>query len=121
MGWGRWLLLGDFGQQLDLHDAQASVERLRRSLSLSRGTDQKQDHRLDELEGQVLRLGAAFAALAQVLTDKGNVTAAELSAAIDAQVVIAEREAGERSAADDAAAKHKQAELARRRADRRRS
>jgi hypothetical protein len=32
MGWGRWLLFGDLGQQMDLADQRAEMDTLRRQL-----------------------------------------------------------------------------------------
>ena len=32
MGWGRWLLLGDLGQQMDLADHQAEIDNLKEEL-----------------------------------------------------------------------------------------
>ena len=121
MGWGRYFLLGDFGQQLDLNDLKSRVERLHGSLAGGRNVDTAQNRRLDELELQMLHLTAGFAALTELLTKKGIVSREELAAAIDAQVTAAERAAAERSAAAAEEAKQTQAALARRRAERRKS
>ncbi len=32
MGWGRMLLLGDWGQQMDIHDQRADIEALKRQI-----------------------------------------------------------------------------------------
>ncbi len=50
MGWGRMLLLGNVGQQLDIRDAQANQESLRACLTNAVAA-LNQNLRLDEAQG----------------------------------------------------------------------
>ena len=87
MGWGRYLLLGDLGQQLDISDQRQEIENLRNDLRRTRmaggGTNDVARLRADNDE---LRL--YLAALVRLLTSKGVVTRDELTkivAMVDAE------------------------------------
>lgn len=90
MGWGRMLLLGDLGQQLDLHDQKQEIDSLRRELrsaSASRATHGL-DQRVAQLERENDELRLYLAALIRHLTAKGVVNAIDLRGivrAIDAE------------------------------------
>lgn len=90
MGWGRMLLLGDLGQQLDLQDQKQEIESLRRELrSASAGrTNSGVDRRVARLEQENDELRLYLAALIRHLTAKGVVDAAnlrEIVQAVDAE------------------------------------
>jgi hypothetical protein len=121
VSWMRFWLLGDLGQQLDLHDAQDRLSRLGASLAAERGVDRRQDDRLDLLEREVLVLEAGFSAVVQLLRDKGIVAAEELESAIGRQVGAAEARLAERRKAEAAEAKERAAALAQRKSQRRKS
>lgn len=53
MGWGRFFLLGDIGQQLDISDARAELDRERRSRAQSQIELREQIARLDEENDQL--------------------------------------------------------------------
>lgn len=91
MGWGRYFLLGDFGQQLDLSDQKAELEQMREELMRSRmttvsassGTEAlKRDLHALQCENDELRL--YIAALIRLLVSKGTVTKEELTAIVNA-------------------------------------
>jgi len=84
MGWGRYLLLGDFGQQLDLGDQKAEIEELREELRQRRepGVDVAGQIRQLQDENDELRLYVA--ALARILVSKGVIGKEELRRVVDA-------------------------------------
>ena len=67
MGWGRMFLLGNFGQQMDIHDMKRQVESQQ-----SRDLDQDQQIAALWKENQELKL--AVTALTNLLVSKGVVT-----------------------------------------------
>ena len=79
MGWGRMLLLGDLGQQLDLQDQKQEIESLRRELrSASAGrTNSGVERRVARLEQENDELRLYLAALIRHLTAKRIVDAAD--------------------------------------------
>lgn len=79
MGWGRMFLLGDFGQQMDIHDMKRQVESQQ-----SRDLDQDQQIAALWQENQELKL--AVTALTNLLVSKGVISqddAASIGRAIE--------------------------------------
>ena len=79
MGWGRFFLLGDIGQQLDLGDVRQALEHQDRR-------DRTQEESIQQLwrENQEIKLVATT--LVRLLVSQGVVTrdeAAQISAAIE--------------------------------------
>ena len=87
MGWGRYLLLGDLGQQLDLSDQKREMDTLRDELRRNRmSSDNTNDIGQLRAENDELRL--YLAAVVRLLTSKGVVTREELKnivAVVDAE------------------------------------
>jgi hypothetical protein len=87
MGWGRYLLLGNIGQQLDLSDQKQEIDTLRNELRCSRvSSGGVNDVAQLREENDELRL--YLTALVRLLTSKGVVTREELEsivAAVDAE------------------------------------
>ncbi|MCL4692914.1 MAG: hypothetical protein KJ060_10450 [Candidatus Hydrogenedentes bacterium] len=91
MGWGRLLLLGNVGQQLDLSDQKAEIDELRRELSRNRhlsGANAvdlgpvERDIRALQQENDELRL--YLTAVVRLLVSKGAVSQDELIAIVNA-------------------------------------
>ncbi len=91
MGWGRLLLLGNVGQQLDLSDQKAEIDELRRELAYNRHTSVadanelgtvERDIRMLQRENDELRL--YLTAVIRLLVNKGAVTQDELIAIVNA-------------------------------------
>ena len=101
MGWMRFILLGDIGQQLDLSDHEARMSRMARS---GRSRDAEQDDRLRELEAEVMQLNAGLAAVVNLVRSKGLAIDQEIVSALEG----AARE-GERTAAAKESAKQERA------------
>lgn len=101
MSWMRWLLLGDFGQQIDLHRHADRLYGLQRRLVGKATTDAQQNDRIEALEREVLMLAAGLTAVIDLLREKGIATPQEVDAALSRGTAAAEAAAKER---DEAAA-----------------
>src|SRR5688572_25557461 len=73
MGLGRWLLLGDLGQQMDLADQKAEIERIKNELR-SQSELPSTDRRLEELERENDTLRLYLSAVIRLLQFKKIVT-----------------------------------------------
>lgn len=84
MGWGRMLLLGNLGQQLDIEDQRREIQELRsRVRGESRGAARDIELRLDVLERQSDEMKLYLAALVRYLAAKGQIDLAEFGKLID--------------------------------------
>lgn len=79
MGWGRMMLLGNWGQQMDIEEQRSEIERLRRTVQSVRRDRGDADLRQDIAE---LRLYVAV--LVRMLVAKNVVTREELEALVAA-------------------------------------
>jgi len=79
MGWGRFFLLGNLGQQLDLSDHEAEIRRMKNELRRSRGTSPDTNSRLQRLELDVDEMRLYLAALFRLLISKGILSKDEVS------------------------------------------
>ena len=79
MGWARAMLLGDVGNQLDIQDARAELERLRRSTSFGETRDREQDERIRALADENEQLKLCTIALVRLLVSKGVLAAADVT------------------------------------------
>jgi len=84
MGWGRMLLLGNLGQQLDINDTQAALQSLASQLQAGQRVDRNVTQRLDELSRENAELKLYLAALVRLLSTKQVITREELTAIVDA-------------------------------------
>lgn len=84
MGWGRMLLLGNFGQQLDIEEQKQELRELRdRMESGSNSGDMSMGMRLDMLERQSDELKLYLAAIVRHLTAKGAITMKDFEKLVD--------------------------------------
>ena len=84
MGWGRWLLLGDLGQQWDLEDQQSELNELRSRLRAKRRSMQAITDQLEELQRENEELKLYLAAMIRLMTAKGIASKEEIFALVDA-------------------------------------
>ena len=84
MGWGRYLLLGDLGQQLDLSDQKRELEDLREELRRSRGSSRGSGGDLAALQAENDELRLYVAAITRLLISKGIVSREEMRRIVDA-------------------------------------
>ena len=73
MGWGRWLILGDISQQLDISDQKRELERMRGELHARRLASKSTGARLDRLQEENEELKLYMAALIRLVLDGDNV------------------------------------------------
>lgn len=71
MGWGRFLLLGDLGQQLDVQEQADTIARLRRSAANDAGKNWEQDQQIEELFRENTELKHYISQLVSLLSAKG--------------------------------------------------
>jgi hypothetical protein len=84
MGWGRMLLLGNIGQQLDIQDTERTLAQLADQLRESGQFDREVVQRIDQLAAENAELKLYLAAIVRLLVAKNTVTASELKAIVDA-------------------------------------
>ena len=84
MGWGRMLLFGNFGQQMDLDDHEAEIASLRRKLERSTDRVARSSAELQRLTDENDELKLYIAAILRVLVSKNVVTQAELQSLVQA-------------------------------------
>lgn len=84
MGWGRMLLLGDLGQQLDIRDTQAALTRMAQQLRDGNRFDHDVARNVNELSRENAELKLYLAAVTRLLVAKGVVTPRELADIVDA-------------------------------------
>ncbi len=84
MGWGRYLLLGSLGQQLDLSDQRAEIDQLRNELRTARVAGPAGPGPIRQLQQENDELRLYIAALVRILVNKRVVTAEELREVVEA-------------------------------------
>jgi hypothetical protein len=83
MGWGRMLLLGNLGQQLDIHDTERALAEIQDQLRATGQFDREVSRRLDHLATENAELKLYLAAVVRLLVAKNVVTATELEQIVD--------------------------------------
>jgi hypothetical protein len=93
MGWGRWLLLGDLGQQMDLADHEAEIENLKKQLQSKPTLPSSVEQRLETLQRENDELKLYLAAVLRLLVAKRLATVDEIKtvvAAVDREDGVAD-------------------------------
>lgn len=83
MGWGRMLLLGDLGQQLDIHDTRTALAQIQDQLRATGQFDHEVSRRLDQLATENAELKLYLAAVVRLLVAKGVIAPGELKEIVD--------------------------------------
>jgi Tfp pilus assembly protein PilO len=86
MGWGRMLLLGNLGQQMDIQDQQDQIAELQDQLRGLRVQSSTPDlaARVDQLERELDEMRLYAAALIRYLAEKGVLDKAEFAGLVEA-------------------------------------
>ena len=85
MGWGRMLLLGNWGQQMDIEDQRQEIRRLKREMrSRSRDAGADLARRMDELEAENDELKLYMAAMLRYFASKGQLDVTQFRAIVEA-------------------------------------
>jgi len=83
MGWGRMLLLGNVGQQLDIQDTERALTQLAQQLRETGQFDHEVARRLDQITAENAELKLYLAAVLRLLVSKNVVTPDELKGIVD--------------------------------------
>ena len=84
MGWGRMLLLGNLGQQLDIEEQRQEIQALRRRVRAESGAAARDiEVRLDILERQSDEMKLYLAALVRYLASKGQIDLHEFAKLVE--------------------------------------
>jgi hypothetical protein len=84
MGWGRMLLLGNVGQQLDIGDLDQTVAAMRAAFERNQGEDREQARSIEELQQENHELKLYLATLVRLLVAKGVLKQEEVDSAVQA-------------------------------------
>lgn len=84
MGWGRMLLLGNVGQQLDIGDLNREIGAMRSAVSQNVDVDREQARCLERLAAENRELKLYLATVVRLLVAKGVLSPAEVATAVDA-------------------------------------
>lgn len=84
MGWGRMMLLGNVGQQLDIQDVGRAVGELQRFMDQTGNLDRQQERSIDDLRRENHELKLYLATLVKLLVAKGVIRQEEVDAAVQA-------------------------------------
>jgi hypothetical protein len=83
MGWGRFFLLGDLGQQLDLSDQRRELDKLRLLVRSRRRAALGIEEQVSELQSDADEVRLFLAATVRLLVSKGIVTKEEIQQFVD--------------------------------------
>lgn len=79
MGWGRMLLLGNVGQQMDIDDLTGYLNQAIAELNQNKKFDQRQAEQIAELQAENRELKLYTLGLVRLLRAKGLLTDAEIN------------------------------------------
>jgi hypothetical protein len=84
MGWGRMMLLGNVGQQLDIGDLENAVEQMRGDVAQKDQVDREQGFDIEKLKNENHELKLYLATLIRLLVSKGVLKQEEVDATVSA-------------------------------------
>jgi hypothetical protein len=84
MGWGRMMLLGNVGQQLDIGDLEGTVEQMRGDMAQKGQVDREQGFDIEQLKRENHDLKLYLATLIRLLVSKGVLKQEEVDATVSA-------------------------------------
>ena len=84
MGWGRMLLLGNVGQQLDIGDLNNEIAGMQSAFAQNQDLDQDQAQVIEQLQKENQELKLYLATLIRLLVAKGVVRAEEVETTVRA-------------------------------------
>jgi hypothetical protein len=82
MGWGKMLLLGDVGQQMDINGLSDTVDQMRATVAAKRQLDREQSSAIAQLQHENEELKLYLATLIRLLLSKGMLTQQETEAMV---------------------------------------
>jgi regulator of replication initiation timing len=84
MGWGRMMLLGNVGQQLDISDLSNAIGQMQSAVGQTQNLDSKQERSIEELRQENHELKLYLATLMRLLVAKGVIKQEEVDTAVQA-------------------------------------
>ena len=84
MGWGRMMLLGNVGQQLDIDDLDNAIEQMRGDITQKEEIDREQGQEIEQLKKENHDLKLYLATLIRLLVSKGVLKQEEVEATVSA-------------------------------------
>ena len=84
MGWGRMMLLGNVGQQMDIGDLEGAVDRMRGEIAQKDQVDREQELDIERLKRENHDLKLYLATLIRLLVSKGALKQEEVDAIVSA-------------------------------------
>lgn len=84
MGWGRMMLLGNVGQQLDIGDLDNAVAEMRNDIAQKGQLDREQGQDIEQLKNENHELKLYLATLIRLLVAKGILKQEEVGAIVSA-------------------------------------
>ena len=84
MGWGRMMLLGNVGQQLDIGDLEGAVDQMRGDIAQKEQVDLEQGQDIERLKNENHELKLYLATLIRLLVSKGVLKQEEVDATVSA-------------------------------------
>ena len=84
MGWGRMLLLGNVGQQLDIGDLNSEIAGMRNAVASNEDVDREQGQSIEQLQRENRELKLYLATLVRLLVSKGVLRTEEVEVIVRA-------------------------------------
>jgi len=84
MGWGRMMLLGNVGQQLDIGDLERAVDQMRGAFAQTEQVDREQGEDIEQLKRENHDLKLYLATLIRLLVAKGVLKQEEVETIVSA-------------------------------------
>ncbi|HTI98327.1 MAG TPA: hypothetical protein VL527_05430 [Dongiaceae bacterium] len=84
MGWGRMLLLGNVGQQLDIGDLERTINDMHGAVADNEQVDEQQARSIEQLQRENRELKLYLATLVKLLVGKGVLRPEEVEVAVQA-------------------------------------
>ena len=84
MGWGRMMLLGNVGQQLDIQDLENAINQMQADFDQTQNLERTEEQNIDELKRENHELKLYLATLVKLLVAKGVIRQEEVDTAVQA-------------------------------------
>ena len=84
MGWGRMMLLGNVGQQLDIQDLENAIGQMQADVAQTQNLDRTQEQSIEVLQRENHELKLYLATLVKLLVAKGVIQQEEVDTAVQA-------------------------------------
>lgn len=84
MGWGRMMLLGNVGQQLDIQDLENAIREMQAGFEQTQNSERTQESSIAQLQRENHELKLYLTTLVRLLAGKGIIKQEEIDAAVRA-------------------------------------